>query len=204
VSLFGLQGHQRFGGFYTTRDLTLLDQDARLAIPQTVLMRQVRRQLHLLPRGLRALGRATRVTRNVGDLDTRPDDWGLYYNFDQYLFAEKEDPTQGVGIFGRFGWTTGQANPVEQFYSFGVGGKGILEGRDKDTFGVGYYCINLSDDLPGILNTSDEQGVEAFYNIQITPWLHITPDFQVITRPGGGFRDRDVALVYGIRAQMTF
>jgi porin len=49
-----------------------------------------------------------------------------------------------------------------------------------------------------------EQGAELFYNIEVTPWLHITPDLQVIIDPTGGFGDRDVAIVYGVRAQMSF
>ena len=48
---------------------------------------------------------------------------------DQYLFVEKDDPTQGVGIFGRFGYSDGTANPIQRFYSFGVGGKGIVRPR---------------------------------------------------------------------------
>ncbi len=204
VKPFGLEGDQRFGWFYTTRDLALLDQDARLHIPSTVAMRLVRPRLGLVPRSVRALGRAVRLTQNLGDVDTRPDDWGIYYNFDQYLWTKPDDPTQGFGVFGRFGWSTGESNPIEEFYSIGVGGKGIIPERKKDTYGIGYYHLNLSEDLPPILNVDSEQGVEIYYNIEVTPWLHITPDLQIITNPGGGFQNRDVAVVYGLRAQMTF
>ena len=40
----------------------------------------------------------------------------------------------------------------------------------------------------------------------ITPWLHITPDLQVIVDPGGvtGPGAREPAIVYGLRAQMSF
>ena len=41
-----------------------------------------------------------------------------------------------------------------------------------------------------------------FYNIEVTPWLHITPDLQVIIDPGGS-SDNDPAIVYGLRAQMS-
>jgi porin len=167
-------------------------------------MRLVRPRLGLIPRRLRAFGRVARLTQNLGDLDSNPDDWGIYYNFDQYLYTKPDDHTQGFGIFGRFGWSNGKSNPIEQFYSLGLGGKGLISTRPKDTYGVGYYLVNLSNDLPPILNTSDEQGIEAYYNIEVTPWLHISPDLQVIVRPGGGFRDRDVAIVYGLRMQMSF
>ena len=138
----------------------------------------------------------------VGEPDRRPDDWVLYYNFDQFIYTEQEDKTQGVGLFGRFGWSNGRSNPIEQFYSIGIGGKGSIPKRDNDTFGIGYYHLNMSDDLPGLRHS--EQGIEIYYNIEVTPWLHISPDLQVVVDPGAGFGDRDVAIVYGMRAQMSF
>ena len=177
IAPFGLPGHQRFGAFYSTKEFQLLDQDR-------------------LP-GLLGLLTTLRSPK------TRPDDWGIYYNFDQYVYTEKEDPTQGVGLFGRFGWNTGEANPFEAFYSFGVGGKGIVPKRDNDTFGVGYYYLDMSDDIPAMGNQHSEQGVEVYYNFEVTPWLHITPDLQVIIDPGGN-SDSDVAIAAGVRAHMTF
>jgi porin len=137
------------------------------------------------------------------DQKTRPDDWGFYYNFDQYVYREQEDPSQGVGIFGRFGWTSGEAAPFSAFYSLGIGGKGIIPQRDNDTFGLGYYFLDGSDDLRALTGIGSEQGVELFYNIEVTPWLHVTPDLQVLIDPGGS-SDNDVAVVYGLRMQMRF
>ena len=94
------------------------------------------------------------------------------------------------------------ANPIQQFYSLGVGGKGIIPERDNDRFGLGYYYVKLSDDLPSSLGLDSEQGIEFFYNIAITPALTITPDIQYIIDPGGG--QHDDALVAGIRMQMSF
>ena len=68
---------------------------------------------------------------------------------------------------------------------------------------MGYYHVNFSDNLPDLLGVDSEQGVELFYNIEVAPGINITPDIQVIMDPGGGFRDRDVAIVYGIRMQMS-
>ena len=130
--------------------------------------------------------------------------WAFFYNFDQYLFTEPQDPTQGIGLFGRFGISDGDANPIEAFYSVGVGGKGIVPERDDDTFGLGYFYTKWSDiPLTNALGISNSQGVELFYNIEVTPWLHITPDLQVLINPGG-VDDRDVAVVYGLRMHMTF
>jgi porin len=108
-------------------------------------------------------------------------------------------------LFGKFGWSPGEVNPVESFYSLGVGGRGVIPTRDRDRFGVGYYMLNLTEDLPAFVGANAEQGVELFYNIEIAPWLHITPDLQVIIDPGGATdsRAREPAIVYGLRMQMN-
>ncbi len=175
VKPWGLDGHQRFGVGYSNKNFTKLKQDPRTIIP---------------PGG--------------SGTATDDSDYTIWYNFDQYIYVEKDDPAQGVGIFARYGYTTGEVNPVQGFYSLGVGGKGIFQGRDNDTFGLGYYYIDLSDDLPRILNVSSEQGVELFYNFEITKSIHITPDLQWIIDPGAGFESRDDALVFGVRLQMSF
>ena len=181
---FGLTGHQRFGYVYSTKDYNVLGGGDRVNIPG---------------RPVANLLGAIGAIRNP---DTRPDDWAFYYNFDQYLYTEKEDPKQGIGVFGRFGWSTGESNPIAAFYSLGIGGQGIIPNRDNDTFGLGYYYVDMSDNLPSFLNITSEQGAELYYNIEITPWMHITPDLQVIIDPGGN--DNDVAVIYGLRMQMTF
>ncbi|MBI1824770.1 MAG: carbohydrate porin [Planctomycetes bacterium] len=179
-------------------DFTILDPDNRIALPTLG-------TFALIGRGpLGRLARLTGASRLLGEPDTVADDWVVYYNFDQFVFTEADDPTQGIGLFGRVGYSSGKANPIEQFYSFGVGGKGVVPERDNDTCGLGYYNVNLSDDLPAILGVHSEQGVELFYNIEVTPWFHLTPDLQFIVNPGGGFQDRDVAVVYGVRGQMSF
>ncbi len=181
------EGHQRFGWAWTSRDFVALESDGRLGL-----------ELGPIRRTLRLVGAATGLREPA----TTSDSYVLYYNFDQYLYTEADDPKQGFGLFGRFGYSTGEANPIEQFYSIGVGGKGIVPERDKDTYGLGYYFVKLTDELPEKLNLESEQGVELYYSIEVTPWFHLTPDLQVIVNPGGG--DRDVAVVYGIRGFMTF
>ncbi len=191
IEPFGKTGHQRIGWAWTSRDFVEFESDGRLGLSD---------QLGPIRRVLRLLSLAT----GLREPNKRPDDWVVYYNFDQYVYAEPQDPKQGFGLFGRFGFSTGESNPFDQFYSLGVGGQGVIPERDQDTYGLGYYLASLSDDLPESLNLQSEQGVELYYNIEVTPALRITPDLQVIVNPGGGFQDRDVAIVYGIRAQMSF
>jgi len=124
----------------------------------------------------------------------------MYFNFDQWLYQEPEDPLQGIGLFGRFGWAREDVNPIEQFYSIGMGGRGVIPGRDRDTCGLGYYHANLSDEMPPMLHS--ESGIEMYYNIEITPWLHVSPDLQIIVDPGGS-SGSETSIVYGLRMQMS-
>lgn len=127
-----------------------------------------------------------------------PDNIALYANFDQWVWNESGDPQQGLGVFGRFGWARADVNPVEFFYSAGVSDTGLIPKRDKDVLGIGFFHASLSDNLPAVF--AQETGVECYYSIEIAPWLHISPDLQIIVDPGGTDR-YDTSIVYGIRMQ---
>ena len=87
------------------------------------------------------------------------DSWSFFYNFDQFFYTEEGDNTQGIGLFGRFGMADDRTNPIEAFYSIGIGGKGIIPSRDQDTFGVGFFLLKLSDKIPNTgLNLLDDHG----------------------------------------------
>lgn len=200
IKPFDKPGHQRFGWFWTSREFPELGGDTRIQFPRVIGPRLIARRF--LPRWARFV-RLGRNVYSLTDTETSADTWGLYHNFDQYLYTEADDPEQGVGIFGRFGYG-GAPNLFEQFYSFGVSGKGSIPERDRDTWGVGYYHANINDDVNPAFGLHSEQGVEVYYNIEVTPWLHITPDLQIIADPGGGYQNWDTAIVYGLRAQVTF
>ncbi len=184
VRPFGKPGHQTVGLLYCDKNFAALDQDNRLGLQY-----------------------ASNPIRDLLFLDLalerESSSWAGLYSFDQYLYVEDEESKQGVGLFGRFGFSDGEANPIESFYSFGVGGKGIVPDRDNDKFGLGYFYVVYSGDLPERLGISSSQGVELFYNYEVTPTIHITPDLQFIVDPGGS-SDRDLAIVYGLRMQVSF
>jgi porin len=187
VKPFGLAGNQRVGFLWSSKESPELMPISPFKETAPVLYKLL---------GPKLFGKVAKVL----PYECKNDNVALYYNFDQFLYTEKDDPTQGFGLFGRFGWARQDVNAVCHFYSLGLGGKGILPERDQDTYGVGYYFTDLSNDLPYWMHS--EQGVEAYYNIQITPWLHISPDLQVITNPGGT-DEHDVSLVYGLRMMVN-
>jgi porin len=136
--------------------------------------------------------------------------WAIYYNFDQYLWnptissdkgGPEVDPTRGVGLFGRLGFADESTSAIAQFYSFGIGGRGLGSGRPHDRWGVGWYYMKTSRDLPGFLHLGDEQGGEAFYNFAVTPAFMITADLQVTDSAKEGI---GTAVIGGLRATMRF
>ena len=174
---FNQSGSHTFSGSYGTKDYTLLGQDSRLLLDA----------LRDFP-----------VT-----FEKEEDSWSLMYNMHQYLYSEERDQTQGFGIFSRLGTADDKTSAVANFYSVGLGGKGIIEGRDNDTYGIGYFYIQLSNEFNRIIerNFGDSQGAEIFYNVEVKPWLHITPDFQII-EPSSKHVDR--TYVAGFRVKMDF
>ena len=51
----------------------------------------------------------------------------------------------------------------------------------------------------GEMMLDDGQGVEFFYNIEVRPWLHVTPDYQIID---SGLKTNDTAHVFGLRVKI--
>ena len=174
---FDKPGNHLFLATYSTKDFTLLDQ---------------------APPWLTGAPYVDPTAFEKGN-----DSWSLMYNMHQYVYTEQEDETQGFGFFGRLGIADDKTSSIANFYSFGFGGKGMIDGRDNDTWGIGYFYTQLSNELGGAIerNFGDSQGVEAFYNLEIAKWLHVSPDFQII-EPSSKHVDR--TYVAGFRVKMDF
>lgn len=184
TNFFGLTGHQLIGGLYSNASYAAVDQRISFLIER----------------------------RLVRERDT----WAAYYNFDQFLYETDKSAERGFGIFGRFGASEGSPNPIEYFLTIGVGAHGPFASRPHDRAGIGFYYSGInSPTLQGPFVTrsflSDEWGLEAYYNLAITPWLMLTPDIQVIDPAQ---RERiisltqrekiDTAVVLGTRLQLLF
>lgn len=171
----GRPGHQLIGATYSTRDFVSLDQDPRIVLPQ-------------IP------------------IDRASDSWSLYWNMDQYLVTDRCNPGRGWGYFARAGIADDDTNPISSFLSAGIGGSSMMNGRENDSFGLGYFYYDSSNEIAPLLagalgGIGDSQGVEAFYNIQATQMLTITPDFQWISQAR---QNVDDAVLLGLRANIAF
>jgi len=130
--------------------------------------------------------------------------WVAWWSGAQYLYQNPSDPMKGWGLFGRVGASDGNVNPVQFFANVGIGGASPLRGRENDRFGVGWFYNGFSGQLGPIATTAlgvgnSSQGVELYYNYAVTPYLHLTPDLQVI-EPGSN--RGNTALVVGLRAEI--
>ena len=130
--------------------------------------------------------------------------WSVYTNLYQTLRVDPADESRSWGIFGQFGISDGNPNPIRFVANGGIAGRSLIPGRVLDTFGVGYFYVGLSSEFESLLRPvlpqRDETGVELFYNVAITPWCRLTGDLQV-ARPST--RAFDTVLILGLRLQIT-
>lgn len=127
------------------------------------------------------------------------DTWAVYYNAHQYV-AGSED--HGWGLFLRWGVSDGDPNPVRWTVSGGLGGVGLLPGRDEDAWGAGVYGIGVSDEeLIRVLGIDDEVGGEVYYGVQVAGWMQVTLDVQLVD---AGLPRADTALLAGTRVHVEF
>ncbi len=159
----------------------------------------------------------------------KSDTYAVTINFDQYLWVQggslaayqkrvdsgaypgvgrHQLPPVGIGIFGRAGWAPKDRNVIDQFYSFGIGGYGMLiPGRDYDQWGAGWAGAHISSDLrnAAVLLGKEfnrfENAFEAFYNFQVTPTFHLTVNAQYIEPTA---KSIDNAFTLGARLQIDF
>jgi porin len=142
----------------------------------------------------------------VPGFPTLGDSYTIYYGFDQYLKVYSEDSKRGWGLFGRASISDGNPTPIRYFLSLGIGGYSPFRYRQGDTFGIGWYYTGLSQafgPLPrALFGPRDGTGVELFYNIQITPWMNLSPDFQIVKPEAGALAN--TSYIGGIRLNLKF
>ncbi len=131
--------------------------------------------------------------------------WSLYANGFHALWVDPDDAKRTWGIFGQFGVSDGNPNPIRYVANGGLAGRSMISGRTLDTFGMAFFYLGLSQEFKDlaapIRAQQDEYGAEFFYNFAVTPYCRFTTDLQ-IARPST--QGLDTAIIPGIRMQLTF
>ncbi len=178
--LFGRPGKFNFGGTWSSATYRSFDPAAYLSIPPE-------------------------LVRDERFSPKERGSWSLYANFYQALWVDQEEEGRNWGVFGQFGISDGNPNPVRFIANGGIGGRSMMPGRTYDTFGVGFFYFGLSNDFKTLASSflpqGDEVGGEIFYNFAITPWSRFTFDLQIARPSTLGF---NTVIIPGFRLQILF
>lgn len=131
--------------------------------------------------------------------------FGAYAQFEQMVYKEKKDDDndmQGLVVFGQFGVSPSNRNDMSRYVGGGLHYKGLIPKRDNDIAGIAVASGNFASRLADITSQiGDETAIEAFYKVQLTPWVYIQPDVQFISRPNGNYES---SVAIGLRTVVTF
>lgn len=153
--------------------------------------------------------------------DHRRHKWGIFINFEQPIV---DDGT--AGVFLRAGFNNGQTEDfaytdVDRDMAGGISINALHFGRPEDTFGIGLAINALSTPHRQYLETGAKYGfasssffvgsgkngqfnygyeeiAEAYYRLQLSKYLSISPDAQYVRHPGYD-KNRGPLWVYGLR-----
>ena len=157
-----------------------------------------------------------RINIDEGQLvpTTKDDTWFFSASFWQYLWTKEaakqlidvndgRQDLQGIGVFLRYQTADKDANPLDYSITGGINAKGLIPGRDNDAMGLAYVYNELSDArLLAAVGIDTQSSVwELFYNIQLTPAVHVTLDAQLAE---SAFPGVDTATILGASLQIRF
>ena len=150
-------------------------------------------------------------------LDTEPDgspvkrkgSGGIYGFAEWMVFNEPGSARQGLAAVVRAGVADEDVNQVAGYYGVGLVYRGLFDGREEDTFGIGFSTAVNGDKYKqaqaqaGDPVTNSETELIAAYSAQINPWLRLQPVVQYYLDPGTD-PDAGNALVAGLRVAVLF
>lgn len=169
------------------------------------------------PYGKFALGAWAHTSRfdDVLDVDAegnpvrRRDNFGIYALGEYNVYREKDDPDQGLGVFGRFGYANGDVNQLQYYLGAGLKYTGLIPHRDKDQMGVAVAAafnggkFKQAQSNAGTPVESAEVNLEFTYRAELAPWFVLQPDFQLIINPGMN-PTLNNAFLAGLRWEVSF
>jgi porin len=136
----------------------------------------------------------------------KEDTWTGAVYYDQVFWQAPDNDKKNLRLFT--GWSLSDGNPG--FAKWGgfaaVEGWGLVPNRANDRMGVGAFYNQLSSDFKDLtstvgINLENTWGVELYYNAEITPHMHLTPNLQFVSNQN---RNDSTAVILGLRAVIDF
>jgi porin len=132
--------------------------------------------------------------------------WDIALYLYQDFWKDKSNPNRKANFM--IGGTVGPDNPqFAQYNGFAnVEAFGLMKSRPHDRMGVGGFYNQLSsefEDLTSIVGVELESvwGTELYYNAEITPSFHLTPNLQFVNNQN---QSDSTAVILGLRAVIDF
>jgi porin len=142
-------------------------------------------------------------------LERESSSWAFYASGWQYIVTEDPAPDvinlddgqqdlEGIGAFLMLGVADRDTNPVSWSLSAGLGGRGLIPGREDDTAGLGYFYNRLQDSRSIAQDrlARSAQGLEIYYNITLARSVALSLDLQWTK---SAFPKVDDAVILGVR-----
>jgi len=149
-------------------------------------------------------------TTENGNPIIRRHNWGNYFVYDQKILNKNHDPDQGLGFFFRGGGLVPKdRSPIESYLGAGFSYTGLFTGRPKDVLGIGLSQMKNSTALKdfnvknGNQYLTTENVLEITYEYQVTDFLILKPDLQIIKNFGGD-PNIGTSQFFGIRSTVIF
>lgn len=150
-----------------------------------------------------AIGSLLGLVPNEGlPTNFKQDSWFALATVSQFLLLRDDAATvarkqktgeqiRGIGMLVRAGHAPDDTNPITSDASVALFAHGLLDRREHDSFGIGFYYNKISDKLKTSITTisqgrataRDERGMEVFYNFAVTPAVRLIPSYQHIWHP---------------------
>jgi porin len=161
--------------------------------------------------GITATG-STKTGADFGDIlappglegGTEKGSYNIAVQFGHDLAGSVKGPSH-LGIYGKAAIADGNPNLIQSSLVLGLAGHGLLPGRSRDRFGLGFYHFNFSNELQDtvapLLEFDDETGMEAWYAIALGGNVDLTFNVQAVDPARS---ENSVVTVLGARLNLHF
>ena len=131
--------------------------------------------------------------------------WSAVYFLDHLVWEDPCNEARNVRLFSATSLADENTSPYRWTSSVSLQGTGLIQGRESDTAGIGYFYDGLASNFKNLVNTiptvqiQDVHGAEVYYNAAVTPWFHLTFDVQVVDNQNVA---NDTAVILGLRGNI--